>query len=289
VRICLMIEGQEGVTWPQWVALARAAEHAGLDGLFRSDHYRSIGRGDPAGSLDAWATLAGLAAVTERIRLGTMVSPVTFRPASVLAKNAVTVDHISNGRIELGIGAGWYEAEHETYGFPFGTAGRRLDELDRQLTEITRQWTEAPDVWPKPIQQPRPPIIVGGRAKPRTVRAAVAHADEYNTVFPTLDDVRERRRTLDEAAAAAGREPLRFSMMTGCVVGRDAAELETRLAAFRELTGSDAPPLAGTVDELVDRLREFEEAGVERAMLQHLVHEDVEMVHVLGELAARLP
>src|SRR6266705_4680873 len=109
MRVCLMIEGQEDVTWPQWVALAEAAEQAGLDGLFRSDHYRSIVRGDPAGSLDAWATLAGLAALTARIRLGTMVSPATFRAASVLAKNAATVDHISNGRVELGIGAGWYE------------------------------------------------------------------------------------------------------------------------------------------------------------------------------------
>jgi len=284
-----MIEGQEGVSWPQWIALAEAAEQAGLEGLFRSDHYRSIGRGDPAGSLDAWGTLAGLAARTERISLGTMVSPVTFRPASVLAKNATTVDHISNGRMELGIGAGWYEPEHETYGFPFLTTRGRLDELDRQLAEITRQWTAAPDVWPKPVQQPRPPIIVGGRAAPRTVRAAVAFADEYNTVFPTVDDARQRKATLDEAAAAAGREPLRFSMMIGCVAGRDAAELETRLRAYRELTGSDAPPLAGTVDELADRLREYEQAGVERAMLQHLVHEDVEMVHVLGELAARLP
>jgi alkanesulfonate monooxygenase SsuD/methylene tetrahydromethanopterin reductase-like flavin-dependent oxidoreductase (luciferase family) len=284
-----MIEGQEGVTWPQWVALAEAAEQAGLDGLFRSDHYRSIGRGDPAGSLDAWATLAGLAARTERIRLGTMVSPVTFRPASVLAKNATTVDHISNGRVELGFGAGWYEPEHETYGFPFLTTGRRLDELDRQLAEITRQWTEAPDVWPKPLQQPRPPIIVGGGAKPRTVRAAVTHADEYNTIFPTLDDARERKAVLDEAAAAAGRDPLRFSMMIGCVAARNGAELDVRLKAFREVTGNDAPPLAGTVDELADRLREYERAGIERAMLQHLVHEDVEMVHVLGELAARLP
>src|SRR5262249_24148900 len=212
-----MIEGQEGVTWPQWVALAEATEAAGLEGLFRSDHYRSIVRGDPAGSLDAWATLAGLAARTERIRLGTMVSPVTFRPASVLAKNATTVDHISNGRVELGIGAGWYEAEHETYGFPFLTSRRRLDELDRQLGETTRQWTERPDAGPKPVQPPRPPIIVGGGAKPRTVRAAVAHADEYNTTFPTLDDVRERKAVLDDAAAAAGREPLRFSMMIGCV------------------------------------------------------------------------
>ncbi|HET7513347.1 MAG TPA: LLM class flavin-dependent oxidoreductase, partial [Gaiella sp.] len=118
--VCLMIEGQEGVTWEQWLELALAAETAGLGGLFRSDHYRSILRGEPAGALDAWATLAALAARTERIRLGTMVSPVTFRPASVLAKNAVTVDHVSGGRVELGIGAGWYEAEHESYGFPFG-------------------------------------------------------------------------------------------------------------------------------------------------------------------------
>jgi alkanesulfonate monooxygenase SsuD/methylene tetrahydromethanopterin reductase-like flavin-dependent oxidoreductase (luciferase family) len=213
---------------------------------------------------------------------------VTFRPASVLAKNTVTVDHISNGRVELGIGAGWYEAEHETYGFDFRTTKERLDELDRQLDEITRQWTEAPDAWPKPVQQPRPPIIVGGRAKPRTVRAAIAHADEYNTVFPTLEDIRERKATLDAAAEQAGREPLRFSMMTGCVAGLDAADRDRRLAAYKDLTGNDAPPLAGTIDELADRLREFEAAGVERAMLQHLVHEDVEMVHVLGELAARL-
>jgi alkanesulfonate monooxygenase SsuD/methylene tetrahydromethanopterin reductase-like flavin-dependent oxidoreductase (luciferase family) len=288
MRVCLMIEGQEGVTWPQWVALALAAEEAGLEGLFRSDHYRSIVRPNPAGALDAWATLAGLAALTERIRLGTMVSPVTFRPASVLAKNAVTVDHLSNGRVELGIGAGWYEAEHEAYGFDFRTTKERLDELDQQLAEITHQWTEATDIWPKPVQQPRPPIIVGGRAKPRTVRAAVAYADEYNTVFPALDDVRLRKATLDEAASAAGRAPLCFSMMTGCVAGIAAADRDRRLADYRELTGNAAPPLSGTVDELADQLREFEQAGVERAMLQHLVHEDVEMVHVLGELAARL-
>src|SRR5690242_4575952 len=141
-----MIEGQEGVTWAQWLALAQATEAAGLEGLFRSDHYRSILRGEPAGSLDAWATLSALAARTSRIRLGTMVSPVTFRPASVLAKNAVTVDHVSNGRVELGIGGGWYEAEHESYGFPFPPARARMNELDGQLAEIVRQWTEAPDV-----------------------------------------------------------------------------------------------------------------------------------------------
>src|ERR1017187_7612127 len=140
MRICLMLEGQEGISWEQWLALALAAEAAPLDGLFRSDHYRSIHRGDPAGSLDAWATLAALAARTDRIRLGTLVSPVTFRHASVLAKCVVSVDRISGGRVELGIGAGWFEPEHEAYRFPFMSTAGRFDEPERQLAEITRQW-----------------------------------------------------------------------------------------------------------------------------------------------------
>jgi alkanesulfonate monooxygenase SsuD/methylene tetrahydromethanopterin reductase-like flavin-dependent oxidoreductase (luciferase family) len=283
-----MIEGQEGVSWSQWVALAHAAEAAGLEGLFRSDHYRSIVRGDPSGSLDAWATLAGLAAVTDRIRLGTMVTPVTFRRPQVLAKLVTTVDHISNGRVELGLGAGWFESEHEAYGFAFPPQRERLDELDRQLEEIIRHWTEAEGVWPKPLQQPRPRIIIGGGAKPRTVAAAVEHADEYNTVWPSLDEARERRRIVDEAVREAGREPLTFSMMTGCVVGRDESDLRDRLAAFKELTGNETPAISGTLDQVAETLRAYEAAGVERVMLQHLVHEDVEMVAVLGELAAAL-
>ena len=285
MRVCLMVEGQEGVSWEQWTALARAADQAGLDGFFRSDHYRSIVRRDPAGALDAWATLAALSTVTDRIRLGTMVSPVTFRSASVLAKLATTVDHISGGRVELGLGAGWYESEHAAYGLPFPPMRERLDELDRQLAEIVRQWTDADDVWPKPVQRPRPPIIIGGRAKPRTVAAAVAHADEYNTVDPTVDEARERKRALDDAASASGRQPLRYSMMIGCVVGRDEAELRDRLAAYRELTGQDSPPIAGTVEQVAGTLREYEAVGIDRVMLQHLVHEDVDMVAVLGELA----
>ncbi len=288
MRVCLMIEGQEGVSWQQWVALARAAEDAGLDGLFRSDHYRSIVRGEPAGALDAWATLAGLAAVTSRIRLGTLVSPVTFRRVPVLAKMVATVDHISGGRVELGLGAGWYESEHEAYGFDFPPLGERMDELDRQLAELVRHWDDAPELQPKPLQRPHPPIIVGGTAKPRTVRAAVAHADEYNTVWPTVEEARERKHALDEAALEAGRAPLRFSMMTGCVVADDEAGLRERLAAFKALTGNDAPAISGTVDAVVARLREYEAAGVERVMLQHLAHEDVAMVNVLGEVAARL-
>jgi len=284
-----MLEGQEGISWAQWLALARAAEAAGLDGLFRSDHYRSIVRGEPAGSLDAWAVLAALAARTERIRLGTLVSPATFRPPAVLAKNVVTVDQISGGRVELGIGAGWYEAEHDTYRIPFGTTSGRLDELDRQLAEIHREWLDANDVQPKPVQQPRPPIIIGGRARPRTVRVAVRYADEYNTTFPTVEEARSRRAAVDRAAEEAGRERLRFSIMVSCVVGRDRGELAERLDAWRFVNGADEEPmLAGTVDEVADALRAYETVGVERAMLQHTVHEDVEMVAVLGELAAAL-
>ncbi len=284
-----MLEGQEGLDWEQWLRLARAAESAGLDGLFRSDHYRSILVGDPAGSLDAWTTLAALGACTERIRLGTLVSPVTFRHPSVLAKAVVTADHISRGRVELGIGAGWFEAEHLAYGFPFLTAHGRVDELDRQLVEIHRQWGNADDIWPKPYQRPRPPIIIGGRARPRTVAAAVRYADEYNTVMPTLEEARDRHRTVERAAKEAGRAPLRFSMMLGCALGRDEREAAERLAAWHAFTPRTASPqLVGSVDHVAETLRRYEAVGVERAMLQHLVPDDVEMVSLLGELQVAL-
>jgi alkanesulfonate monooxygenase SsuD/methylene tetrahydromethanopterin reductase-like flavin-dependent oxidoreductase (luciferase family) len=288
--VCLMVEGQEGVSWEQWLALATACEEAGLDGMFRSDHYLSIVRGGEAGSLDAWATLSALAARTERIRLGTMVSPVTFRHASTLAKNVVTVDHVSGGRVELGIGAGWYEAEHEVYGFPFPALGERMRELERQLETVNEQWADGSPAWPKPVQRPRPPIVVGGSAKPRTVAAAVRWADEYNTTFSDPATCAERKARVDEAARAADREPLRFSVMTGCVVGRDEADVRERAARVREITGREAesPMVVGTIDRAAERLREYEAAGVSRIMAQHLVHEDVEMVHVLGEIARQV-
>jgi alkanesulfonate monooxygenase SsuD/methylene tetrahydromethanopterin reductase-like flavin-dependent oxidoreductase (luciferase family) len=289
MRICLMLEGQEGLEWDQWLRLALAAEQAGLDGLFRSDHYGSIHKGSPVGALDAWTTLAALAARTETLRLGTLVSPTTFRNPSVLAKSVVTVDHISKGRVELGIGAGWFEPEHVAYGFPFATPPERFDEFERQLEEIHRQWTEADDVWPKPVQQPHPPIIVGGHAKPRSVRAAVRFAQEYNTIIQTLEDTRTRCEVVTEAARAAGREPLTFSMFAGCALGRDVAEASDRLRAWTDFTTLGGPPqLVGTVEQVAEVLRGYEAAGVERAMLQHLVHDDVEMVSLLGELAREL-
>lgn len=286
VRVCLMVEGQEGVTWEQWLALAAAAEGAGLDGLFRSDHYRSIFRGDPAGASDAWVSLAALAARTERLRLGTLVSPVTFRHVSVLAKSVVTVDEISGGRVELGIGAGWYEAEHAAYGFPFLSTRERVDELDRQLAEIHRQWSVADEVWPKPLQRPRPNVIVGGNAKPRTVRAAVRFADEYNTIMPSVEQAAERCRVVQEAARAAGREPLVFSMMAGCVLGADESDYRRRLREWQQVAKrDDSPELAGTVEQVSEALGRYRAVGVERVMLQHLVHEDTEMVGLMGAVA----
>ena len=288
MRVCVMVEGQEGVLWEHWRALARATEDAGLEGLFSSDHYAAIGRKGKIGALDVWGTLSALAAITSTIRLGALVSPVTFRSASVLAKLATTADHVSNGRIELGLGAGWYESEHVTYGIPFRTRRERFDELDRQLPEIVRQWTDSDEIWPKPRQVPHPPLIIGGRAHHRTVRAAIAHADEYNTPGPTVEEARARREILDSAAQAAGRPPLRFSMMIGCVIGRDRAEVSTRIDTYRAITGKPAPPIFGTVDEVVETLRRYAAAGVDRTMLQHLDHEDAEMVGVLGEVADEL-
>jgi alkanesulfonate monooxygenase SsuD/methylene tetrahydromethanopterin reductase-like flavin-dependent oxidoreductase (luciferase family) len=288
MRVCLMIEGQDTVGWEQWTAIASAAEAAALEGLFRSDHYLGIVRGTQTGGLDAWTTLAALAVCTERLRLGTLVSPVTFRSASVLAKSAVTVDHVSGGRVELGIGAGWYEQEHEAYGFPFPPLAARFDLLEAQLAEINRQWSEATEHQPKPLQRPRPPIIVGGRAKPRSTRLAATYADEYNSFVASVAEASERRAAVDRAAADAGRAPLRFSTMVTCVVGRDGDDLDRRLAAHRELTGGTRPPLAGTVAEVAAKLREYADVGVGRVMLQHLRHEDVEMIELFGEVAAAL-
>jgi alkanesulfonate monooxygenase SsuD/methylene tetrahydromethanopterin reductase-like flavin-dependent oxidoreductase (luciferase family) len=238
--------------------------------------------------LEAWTVLTALSQATETMHLGTLVSCPTHRSPAMLAKVAATLDVISNGRVELGIGAGWLETEHETYRFPFMSTAERFDELERQLAEINRQWG-ADDVWPKPVQQPRPPIIVGGSAKPRTVAAAVRFADEYNTVVPTIEQARERCQIVTDAARGAGREPLRFSMMVTAVVGRDEAEAADRERAWLQSTKMPvSPQLVGTVEQVAEALAGYEAVGVQRAMLQHLVHEDIEMVGLLGEVARAL-
>src|SRR5262245_15583841 len=207
MRVGLMVEGQEGVTWDDWVALARACEEHGLDSLFRSDHYLGILSGRPAEAHDAWATISALAAVTDRLRLGTLVSPVTFRHPAVVARMAVTADHVSGGRVEPVLGAGRFEAEHEAHDFPCPPLGERFDKLEHDTEAIVRAWTEDDRQQPKPVQRPHPPIVIGGSARPRGARLAARWAQEYNTVSASLEQCRERRAALDEACRAAGRDP----------------------------------------------------------------------------------
>jgi F420-dependent oxidoreductase-like protein len=307
-----MVEGQEDVSWEDWVALARACEEHALEGLFRSDHYGSTLAGEARGSLDAWATLAALAPLTSQIRLGTLVSPVTFRHPSVLAKCALLVDHASAGRVEIGMGGGWMEYEHRAFGFPFPDVPTRMEMLAEQVEVVHRLLTEDAFTFtgrhyrleecrprPAPVQSPRPPIVIGGGGRRGTVEPAVRFADEYNTTFATVEECRERRGRLDRACERAGRDPstLPLSLMVGCVVGRDRGELLERLARRATRSGADETPeeygenrahamVIGTVEEAVERLRAYEAAGVERAMLQHLDHTDLAMVELIGrELA----
>jgi F420-dependent oxidoreductase-like protein len=303
--LALMIEGQEGVTWDDWVALAEACEASGVEALFRSDHYVS-GSDESRPVLDAWTTLAGLAARTTKLELGTLVSPVTFRHPAVLARAAATADEISGGRVTLGLGAGWMEREHEAYGFEFGTARDRIARFGEQLEIVHRLLREdgvdfdgdhyrlenAPG-----LRRPDLPLLVGGSAKPGTTGAAVRFADEYNTFFATTDELRERKTSLDEACERGSRDSstLRYSLMAPCVVGVD--ESSVRESARRvgarfgrepdevlERYGERGP--VGTVDQVVERLRAIEQIGYERVMLQHLAHDDLETVALIGrELA----
>jgi alkanesulfonate monooxygenase SsuD/methylene tetrahydromethanopterin reductase-like flavin-dependent oxidoreductase (luciferase family) len=290
MRIALMVEGQEGVSWEQWLALAEACEEHGIDSMFRSDHYLSLADPDRVAS-DAWTLLGALAARTERLRLGTLVSPVTFRHPAVVAKAAATVDHVSGGRVEVGMGAGWMDDEHERFGIPFPETTERVRLFAEHLEHVDRQLRDDPLV----VQKPRPPLIVGGSAARGTAEPAVRFADEYNTYGVDPEEAGRRRRKLDEGCERHGRDPasLPFSVMTPFVLGRDHAR------RFVEVFPNAGPAdewyeelrrrgLAGGPVDLVDGLREFEAQGVERVMLQHVVHDDPDVVAALGEIAAAL-
>jgi F420-dependent oxidoreductase-like protein len=309
MRVCLMVEGQEGVTWDQWVALALAAEEAGLDALFRSDHYLSFTKPRERVVLDAWTTLAGLGTITDRIGLGTLVSPATFRHPSLLAKAVVTADYTSNGRVELGLGAGWNEAEHRAYGFPFPPTAVRMEMFAEQAEIIHRSWNddvfdfagkhytiEGLDALPKPAHRPHPNFIVGGQAGPKSLAVAARWADEYNVNFCAPDECARRAERVFAAWDDAGREKPVFSLMTGCVVGSDRDDLHRRARMLMDRAGTSGDPatwldglpnvvVSGTIEEAADNLRLFGNAGVERVMMQMQSHDDVEMVHVLGKIA----
>jgi F420-dependent oxidoreductase-like protein len=312
--VCLMVEGQEDVTWEDWLALAAACEEHGVGTMFRSDHYLSVDDRRERGSLDAWGTITALGAVTETLRLGTMVSPATFRHPAVLAKAAVTADHVSGGRVEVGIGAGWWEREHELYGFDLPEIGPRMDALEEQMQVVKGHWGEGPfnfkgehyrakdlDALPKPVQQPLP-LILGGRGGPRSLRLAARYADEYNTVMSTAAEVAEIRSGLDRACEAEGRDPatLPLSMMTGWMVGADRDELLDRAARLSRwkgqgedveafIAGLRESTILGTSEEAIEQLRELEAAGLGRVMGQHLLHRDLDAVALMGrEVAAQI-
>jgi F420-dependent oxidoreductase-like protein len=311
VQLCLMIEGQEGVSWPQWVELAGTCEEHGIPAMFRSDHYLNLdGMHPERGSLDAWGTLGALAAVTSTLRLGTLVSPATFRHPSILAKLVTTADHVSRGRVELGLGAGWHEREHRAYGFDFPPTGTRMKILEEQLQVILGTWGDDPFSFsgehyeiaelaaqPRPVQRPHPPLLMGGLAGPRSAALAARYATEYNTVFPTPGDVRERKARIDEACERAGRRPMPFSVMTGVIVGRDDSHLRKRIEAVAQIRGDDAgsylpdPPhgwVIGTVEQAAEQLAALRDAGVSRVMCQHLAHDDLDGVALIGDELAPL-
>jgi len=304
-----MIEGQEGLEWERWLEIAVTCEASGIETLFSSDHYAPIRRDAFEPVLDAWTTVAGLAAATNKLKLGVLVSPVTFRHPALLAKTVLTCDHISGGRVEVGMGAGWYRLEHERFGLPFPPASTRLRLLAEQLEIVKRIWssenfsfegefytlTECIS-YPKPVSSPHPRLIVGGKGGERTMEAAAKWADEYNTVFAGPKECRARRARLNGVCERIGRDPatLSMSLMTGLVFGESPQDVARRSREVAKLQGYDDEEefgeavkdswLIGTPDQIVDSLVQLEEAGVERVMLQHLLHEDFETIEALGEL-----
>ena len=310
MRLALMTEPQQGLSYAELLALARRAESADFEAFFRSDHYASFPGSAGKPTTDAWATLAGLARETERIRLGVLVSPVTFRHPGGLAKVVATVDEMSGGRGELGVGVGWNEDEHRQHGLPYPPMDERFAMLEEELEILHGLWRE-PDGWsftgehwriesaacyPKPVQRPHPPIIVGGEGRPRSARLAARWADEYN--LNGIDPAEAARRVgaLRRACEDAGRDPetLVISMMAGVVVGANEAEMEARVAEMLRTFG--LPPdeagrwmaerrgryVMGTPDQALERIAAYAAAGIERMMFQDWLPRDLEMVSLIG-------
>jgi F420-dependent oxidoreductase-like protein len=308
MRIALMIEPQMGLSYADQLAVARRAEAAGLETLFRSDHYDSFPGDADAPTTDAWAVLAGLARETERIGLGVLVSPATFRHPANVVKMATTVQEMSGGRLELGLGTGWHEGEHRHHGFAFPPIAERADLLEEQLAVVTGLLRE-PDGWSfsgahyevqgaaiRPRPDPVPPIIVGGEGSPRSMRIAVRWADEFNLSSSSPQIAREKMTRLDATCADAGRAPasLRRSAMVGVLIGRDRAAVDARLARLiadvGAADGADAwldarrPRwVLGTPDEARATISRFADAGVERMVLQDFLPRDLAMIDEIGE------
>jgi F420-dependent oxidoreductase-like protein len=304
MQLRIFTEPQQGASYDTLLAVAKASEDLGFDAFFRSDHYLKMGpvTGLP-GPTDAWITLAGLARDTSRVRLGTLMSPATFRYPGPLAISVAQVDHMSGGRVELGFGAGWYEAEHAAYAIPFPSLRERFDRYAEQLAIITGLWetpadekfsftgqhytvTDSPGL-PKPAQQPRPPVLIGGAGAKRTPALAARYADEFNMPFSSTSATAEAFDRVRAACAAAGRDEASMTYSAAQVVccGRTPDELKRRAAAIgREADELREHGLAGTPEEIAAKIGEFAQLGAARMYLQVLDLSDLDHLEVLAEL-----
>ena len=321
MRFALMIEPQQGMTYGDQVAVAKRAEANGFETLFRSDHFASFPGQAGLPTTDAWTVLGGLARETDRINLGVLVSPVTFRHPGTFAKVVTTVDEMSGGRVEVGVGAGWNALEHEQLGLPFPDIKERADRLEDQLAVLHGLWGE-PDGWSyqghaveladalfyaKPVDVPgrpiapngaaRPRIITGGQGSPRALRIAARWSDEYNLSSTGPEDAVRIFARLDEACRAIGRDPstIARSAMAGILIGRTSEEVAEREAALLTAFGADAGGddwleerrerwIVGTGDAARAMVRRFAEAGIERLMLQDFIPWDLDHIDVMGDL-----
>jgi F420-dependent oxidoreductase-like protein len=302
MQLRIFTEPQQGATYDTLLRVAKATEELGFDAFFRSDHYLRIGdvSGLP-GPTDAWTTLAALAVQTSRIRLGTLVSAASFRYPGPLAITVAQVDQMSGGRVELGLGAGWYAAEHAAYGIPFPGVRERFDRYEEQLEVITGLW-DVPDggafsfmgryftvvdspALPKPVHRPRPPVIIGGGGPKRTPRLAARFADEYNVPFASVDDTAAAFGRVREACAAAGRHETSMIYSAAQVVccGRSQAELDRRAAAIgRKADDLRQSGLAGTPAEVAEKIGKFAQVGAEHIYLQVLDLRDLDHLELLA-------
>ena len=313
MRIGIMIEGQEGLTWERWFRIADRVESLGLDSLWRSDHFFSLMGHPDRPALECWSSLTALAQRTQRIRFGPLVSPMTFRHPALLARMAAAVDGLSSGRLSLGVGAGWNEAEHEAFGIVLPPLKERFDRLEEGIAVIKALWTGAPvDVdgryyrlrraaaLPRPVQRPAPPLLIGGDGETRLLRIVAKEADEWNSHAPGPQAYRAKRARLEEHCRDVGRDPaaIHRSWMGGIVIGRDAHEvgekgrwMQSFLSALSGVAPTSAPDelrrrnwLVGTPDQVATQLDAWSEVGVERVMLQWYNLDDLEGLDQLAQV-----
>ena len=297
----IFTEPQQGATYDQLLRIARASEELGFGAFFRSDHYLGMGTEGRPGPTDAWTTLAGLARETSTIRLGTLMTSATFRHPGPMAIQVAQVDQMSGGRVEFGIGAGWYEAEHAAYGIPFPDTRERFDILAEQLAVITGLWetgegelfshagghytlTDSPAL-PKPAQRPRPPVLVGGKGKRRTPALAAEFADEFNLPFVSLEVTSAQFGRVRKACEDIGRDPDELTYSNALVLCCGATEADVRRRADaigRDADDLRATALAGTPAEVVDRIGQFAELGSERVYLQTLDLDDLDHIELVA-------